>query len=146
MWTVREVCEACGLGTWQLGQWITRGHYRPSQAVRPGQRRLFDWCDLACLAVMAELRALSLEPHEAGRLVAELRGLLEQRGSLHQDMALFLVLARWDESSDFAETVWLGDDAGLPDIVCRRPKTCLIVDVAGAYQSALARIGQRDRP
>ena len=73
------MCEATGLSRNQLSQWISRGHYRPSQEVRRGQGRLFDWRDLACLAVMGELRALSLEPHKAERLIGELRGLLQQR-------------------------------------------------------------------
>jgi hypothetical protein len=38
--------------TGELSQWISRGLYRPSEEVRPGQRQRFDWRDLARLAAM----------------------------------------------------------------------------------------------
>jgi hypothetical protein len=48
-WTIHEVADACAMTTGELSQWISRGQFRPSATVQTGQRRRFDWRDLACL-------------------------------------------------------------------------------------------------
>ena len=72
-WTIHEVADACAMTTGELSQWISRGHFMPTAKVRPGQRRRFDWRDLACLAVMNALRKRSLSIHGMALIVSDLR-------------------------------------------------------------------------
>ena len=72
-WTIHEVAAACAVTTGEISQWISRGHFRPSVAVRSGEQRRFDWRDLACLAVMGTLRKQALPMKAISLLTDRLR-------------------------------------------------------------------------
>ena len=95
-WTIQEVADACLMTTGELSQWISRGHYRPSEEVRPGQRRRFDWRDFACLAVINALRPHCLSINAMGLIAGDLREDLAKMNGIPESPRLFFFFANVD--------------------------------------------------
>ena len=70
-WTIAEVAASCGLSRHEISKWISRGLYRPSMATRKGEWRHYDWRDVACLAVVAELRRIPIDTATALRCAGD---------------------------------------------------------------------------
>jgi len=131
-WTIHEVAAACGLAEHEIHKWISRGLYRPSEATRRGQGRRYDWCDLACLAVLGELRSFGLP-------LAFIRVGID---ALRDDLARV-------EAFDVTRGVYcwgvdgivdrVGYD-GPVDLVRRGSRSLIIVDVAAVYREVRAAI------
>jgi len=138
-WTIHEVADACLMTTGELSQWISRGHYRPSEEVRPGHRRRFDWRDLACLAVMGALRPHCLSINAMGLISGDLREDLAKMNGIPENPRLFFFAANWTKGRH-RQTVGLVAEKDLCTILRRRPESLIVVDVSGVYQAALARL------
>ena len=138
-WTIHEAADACLMTTGELSQWISRGHYRPSEKVRPGQRRRFDWRDLACLAVMGALRPHCLSINAMGLISGDLREDLAKMNGIPESPRLFFFAANWTRGRH-RQTVGLVVEKDLCTVLRRRPESLIVVDVSGVYQAALARL------
>jgi len=139
MWSIHAVAEACAMTTGELSQWISRGHYRPSEVVRPGQRRWFDWHDLACLAVIKALRKHSLSINAISLIAGDLREYLAEMDKIPDSSGLFLFCASWDERQP-GQTIGLMSETELCRLLRSHPETVIVVDVAAVYHSALAKL------
>jgi DNA-binding transcriptional MerR regulator len=138
-WTIHEVADACLMTTGELSQWISRGHYRPSDEARPGQRRRFDWRDLACLAVINALRPHCLSINAMGLIAGDLREDLAKMNGIPESPRLFFFAANWTRGRH-RQTVGLVAEKDLCTVLRRRPESLIVVDVSGVYQAALARL------
>ena len=138
-WTIHEVADACLMTTGELSQWISRGHYRPSEEVRPGQRRRFDWRDLACLAVINALRPHCLSTNAMGLIAGDLREELATMNRIPENSGLFFFAANWS-SARHRQTVGLVPENDLCTVLRCRPGSLIVVDVSGVYRAALARV------
>jgi DNA-binding transcriptional MerR regulator len=138
-WTIHEVADACLMTTGELSQWISRGHYRPSEEARPGQRRRFDWRDLACLAVINALRPHCLSINAMGLIAGDLREDLAKMNGIPESPRLFFFAANWTRGRH-RQTVGLVAEKDLCTVLRRRPESLIVVDVSGVYQAALARL------
>jgi len=138
-WTIHEVADACLMTTGELSQWISRGHYRPSEEVRPGQRRRFDWRDLACLAVINELRPHCLSINAMGLIAGDLREELGTMNRIPESSGLFFFAANWTRGRH-RQTVGLVPEKDLYTVLRCRPESLIVVDVPGVYRAALARL------
>jgi len=138
-WTIHEVADACLMTTGELSQWMSRGHYRPSEEVRPGQRRRFDWRDLACLAVINALRPHCLSINAMGLIAGDLREELAMMNRIPESPRLFFFAANWTRGRH-RQTVGLLAEKDLCTVLRRRPESLIVVDVSGVYQAALARL------
>ena len=134
-WTVHEVANACAMTTGELSQWIARGQFRPSATVQPGQRRRFDWRDLACLAVMNALRKHSLSIHGMALIVSDLRDDLAGMNDICEISGRTFFCADWGKNQP-SQTVGLVTESDLVAVLKRRPETVIIVDVAAVYRGA----------
>lgn len=134
-WTIHEVADACAMTTGELSQWIARGHFRPAATVRPGQRRWFDWRDLACLAVMKALRKHSLSINGMALIVSDLRTDLAEMNDISEISGRSFFCADWGKSQP-CQTVGLVTETDLFAVLKRRPETVIIVDVAAVYCDA----------
>lgn len=137
-WTIHEVADACCMTTGEMSQWISRGHYRPSEEVRPGQRRRFDWRDLACLAVMGALRKHCLSINAMGLIAGDLRADLDTMSGIPERPGLFFLVANWTRGKH-RQTVGLVPEKELRTVLRRHPESVIVVDVTGVYRAALAR-------
>lgn len=140
-WTIHEVTAACPVTIGELSQWISRGHYQPSQAVRSGQRRMFDWRDLACLEVMVALRDHSLSIKAAGQLVGDLRSALEEMSGIPEHPGLFFLCEDRVEGQHRQVGILVSEKELCPALR-GRPQTATVVDVVGRYQAALSRLAR----
>lgn len=138
-WTIHEVADACLMTTGELSQWISRGHYRPSEEVRPGQRRRFDWRDLACLAVINALRPHCLSTNAMGLIAGDLREELATMNQIPESSGLFFFAANWTRARH-RQTVGLVPEKDLRMVLRCRPGSLIVVDVSGVYRVALARL------
>ena len=138
-WTIHEIADACAMTTGELSQWISRGHFRPSVAVRPGQRRRFDWRDLACLAVMRMLRKHSLSLDGMALIVSDLRDDLAGMNDISDISGRPFFCADWGKKQP-CPTVGLVTETDLFAVLKRRPETVIIVDVATVYRDAAGAI------
>ena len=138
-WTIHEVADACLMTTGELSQWISRGRYRPSDEARPGQRRRFDWRDLACLAVINALRPHCLSINAMGLIAGDLREDLAKMNGIPESPRLFFFAANWTRGRH-RQTVGLVAEKDLCTVLRRRPESLIVVDVSGVYQAALARL------
>ncbi|KND17225.1 hypothetical protein ADZ37_19095 [Pannonibacter phragmitetus] len=125
--------------TGELSQWISRGHYWPSEEVRPGQRRRFDWRDLACLAVINALRKHSLSINVMSLIAGALRKSLAEMDKIPAASGLFLFCANWDELQS-GQTIGLISETELCRLLRSHPESMIVVDVAGVYHSALTKL------
>ena len=139
-WTIHEVADACLMTTGELSQWISRGHYRPSEEVRPGERRWFDWRDLACLAVINALRPHCLSINAMGLIAGELREALATMDRIPKSPSLFFFDALWAGDGKYTGTGGLVSERDLCAVLRHRFKSIIIVDVSGVYHAALARL------
>lgn len=138
-WTIHEVADACALTTGEVSQWISRGHFRPSVAVRPGQRRRFDWRDLACLAVMRALRKHSLSINGMALIVSDLRDDLAGMNDISDISGRSFFCADWGKIQP-SQTVGLVSETDIFAVLKRRPETVIIVDVAAVCRDAAGAI------
>ena len=138
-WTIHEVAAACDLTENEIHKWISRGVYRPSATTRGGQARRYDWHDLACLAVFAELRVYGLMLDTIKFIAIELREDLGRYEFKPKSGVLFFE-AHWSDDRKYSSTVGLVDHAGLADMLRHAPKSVIVVDVAKVYHQALAAI------
>lgn len=138
-WSIHEVADACAMTKGELSQWISRGHFRPSGAVRPGQRRRFDWRDLACLAVMNALRKRSLSIHGMALIVSDLRDDLAGMNDISDISGRSFFCADWGKTEP-CQTVGLVTEAGLFAVLKQSPEIVIIVDVAALYRDAAGAI------
>ena len=138
-WTIHEVAHACLMTTDELSQWISRGHYRPSEEVRRGQRRLFDWRDLACLGVIGALRKHCLSINAMGLIAGELREDLAAMREIPDSPDLFFFCAGWSRGR-YEDTVGLVTEKDLRSVLGAHPETVIVVNVTGVYRAALARL------
>ena len=138
-WTIHEVADACALTTGEVSQWISRGHFRPSVAVRPGQRRRFDWRDLACLAVMRALRKHSLSINGMALIVSDLRDDLAGMNDISDISGRSFFCADWGKNQP-SQTVGLVSETDIFAVLKRRPETVIIVDVAAVCRDAAGAI------
>ena len=138
-WTIHEVADACLMTTGELSQWISRGHYRPSEEVRPGQRRWFDWRDLACLAVINALRPHCLSINAMGLIAGDLREDLAKMNGIPESPRLFFFFANWT-SGRHRQTVGLVPEKDLWTVLRSHPESVIVVDVTGVYSAALTRL------
>lgn len=138
-WTIHEVADACWMTTGELSQWISRGHYRPSEEVRPGQRRWFDWRDLTCLAVMGALRPHCLSINAMGLIAGDLREHLDTMSGIPERPGLFFFFANWTRGRH-RHTVGLVPEKDLWTVLRCYPESVIVVDVTAVYRAALARL------
>lgn len=138
-WTIQEVADACWMTTGELSQWISRGHYRPSEEVRPGQRRRFDWRDLACLAVINALRLHCLSINAMGLIAGDLREDLAKMNGIPESPRLFFFFANWTMGRH-RQTVGLVPEQDLWTVLRSHPESVIVVDVTAVYRAALARL------
>ena len=134
-WTIREVADACAMTTGELSQWIARGQFKPSATVQPGQRRRFDWRDLACLAVMNALRRHALSINGIALIVSDLRDDLAGMNDISDISGRSFFCADWGKQQP-CPTVGLVTETDLFAVLKRRPETVIIVDVAAVYRDA----------
>ena len=132
-WTIHEVADACAMTTGELSQWIARGHFRPTATVRPGQRRWFNWRDLACLAVMNALRKHSLSINGMALILSDLRANLAGPNDISEISGRSFFCADWGKNQP-CQTVGLVIETDLFSVLKRRPETVIIVDVAAVYR------------
>ena len=132
-WTIHEVADACAMTKGELSQWISRGHFRPSGAVRPGQRRRFDWRDLACLAVMSALRKHCLSINAMALIVSDLR---DDLAGMNDISGRSFFCADWGKKQPYP-TVGLVTETDLFAVLKRRPDT-VFHDAAGAIPAVTA--------
>lgn len=138
-WTIQEVADACWMTTGELSQWISRGHYRPSEEVRPGQRRRFDWRDLACLAVINALRPHCLSINAMGLIAGDLREDLAKMNGIPESPRLFFFFANWTRGRH-TQTVGLVLEQDLWTVLRSHPESVIVVDVTAVFLAALARL------
>ena len=144
-WKINEVAAACGLTEYEIGGWISRGIFQPGATTRRGHYRNYDWRDLACLAVFAELRVYGLLLDTIKFIVIELHEDLAQIEELKPKSGVLFFAAHWSRGEKYHSTVGLVDHAGLADVLRHAPKSVIVVDVAKVYQEALARISGLER-
>ena len=133
-WTIHEVAAACALTTGEISQWISRGHFRPSVAVRSGEQRRFDWRDLACLAVMGTLRKQALPMKAISLLTDRLRFNLTGMATVSELSGRLLFTDCAENQSD--QAVGLVTEAEIFAALKQNARTVIIVDVAAAYRDA----------
>lgn len=138
-WTIHEVADACLMTTGELSQWISRGHYRPSEEVRPGQRRRFDWRDLACRAFINALRPHCLSINAMGLIAGDLREDLATMKGIPESPCLFFFFANWT-TGKHRQTVGLVPEKDLCAVLRCCPETVIVVDLTGVYRAAVARL------
>ena len=144
-WKIHEVATACGLTEYEIGGWISKGIFQPGATTRRGRHRRYDWRDLACLAVFRELRAFGL-PLGVIRLVADaLREDLARIEEFGPQTSVRLFGVCWRGDQTHGRTVGPLDQAGLADLLCREPRSFIVVDVAKVYQETLTRISGLER-
>ena len=144
-WKIHEVATACGLTEYEIGGWVSRGIFQPGATTRRGRHRRYDWRDLACLAVFAELRVYGLLLDTIKFIVIELHEDLAQIEELKPKSGVLFFEAHWSRGEKYHSTVGLVDHAGLADVLRHAPKSVIVVDVAMVYQEALARISGLER-
>ena len=138
-WAIHEVAAACRLTEHEISAWISRGHFKSSVAVRPGQRRQFDWRDLACLAVMRTLREQSIVVSGIASVIAALRDNLERIDEITAASELYLIsTGRSDTSS--TRMVGLVNSQKLCQALQSPPSIIVVVNVTEAYQEAVSSI------
>ena len=140
IWKIHEVATACGLTEYEIGGWISQGIFQPGATTRRGHYRNYDWRDLACLAVFAELRVYGLLLDTIKFIVIELHEDLARIEELKPKSGVFFFEARWSDDHKYHSTVGLVDHAGLADVLRHAPKSVIVVDVAKVYHQALATI------
>lgn len=133
-WTIQEVAAACAVTTGEISQWISRGHFRPSVAVRSGEQRRFDWRDLACLSVMGTLRKQALPMKAISLLTDKLRDNLTGMATVSELSGRFLFTDCAENQSD--QAVGLVTEAEIFAALKQNARTVIIVDVAAAYRDA----------
>ncbi len=138
-WTIHEIADACAMTKGELSQWISRGHFRPSGAVRRGQRRRFDWRDLASLAVMSALRKHCLSINAMALIVSDLRDDLAGMNDISDISGRSFFFAGWGKKQP-CPTVGLVTETDLIAVLKLRPETVIIVDVAAVYRDAAGAI------
>ena len=139
-WKIHEVAAACGLTEYEIGTWISKGIFQPGATTRRGHYRNYDWRDLACLAVFAELRTYGLMLDTIKFIAIELREDLAQIDELEPKSGVLFFEAQWSRGEKYHSTVGLVDRAGLADMLQLAPKSVIVVDVAKVYHQALAAI------
>jgi MerR HTH family regulatory protein len=60
--TIQQLAAATNLSRTQIDQWISRGHFRPKNAVEIGKARAFTIDDAVALGAMAELVRIGMPP------------------------------------------------------------------------------------
>jgi hypothetical protein len=70
-WTINEVATACGLSRHEISKWISMGLFRPSMSTRRGEWRRYDWRDVVCLAVVDQLRRITIDTGTALRFAGD---------------------------------------------------------------------------
>ncbi|WP_236641533.1 DNA cytosine methyltransferase [Paracoccus aeridis] len=106
---------------------------------REGQRRRFDWRDLACLAVMRVLRKHSLSLDGMALFVSDLRDDLAGMNDISDISGRSFFCADWGKKQP-CPTVGLVTETDLFAVLKRRPETVIIVDVATVYRDAAGAI------
>lgn len=134
-WTIHEIADACAMTTCELSQWISRGQFRPSGAVQPGQRRRFDWRDLASLAVMCALRKHCLSINAIALIVSDLRDDLAGMNDISDISGRSFFCADWGKKQP-SPTAGLVTETDVIAVLKLRPETVIIVDVAAVYRDA----------
>lgn len=138
-WTIHEVTLACGLTAAELSQWISRGLFQPSAMVHNGQRRLYDWRDLACLAAMSDIRKKTLSVNAAARIVVELRDVLTKMEEIKETSGLFFYSADPHGTNPGPRT-GLARISELHRVLMPGSVSVIIVDIAKAYHNAVTAI------
>lgn len=138
-WTTRQVAEACYITESELSKWISRNIFRPSFPTCRGRRRVFDWRDLACLALIQAARPHCLSLDVMGAMAWEFRKDLNQLEKFDADKGVYFFTAHWPDVK-YSETVGLVDYFELLEVLQHGPDSIIIVDVAKAYQKALTAI------
>ena len=139
-WKIHEVAAACELTEYEIGRWISKGIFQPGATTRRGQYRNYDWRDLACLAVFAELRVYGLMLDTIKFIAIELREDLARIDELKPKSGVLFFEAHWSDDHKYSSTVGLVDHAGLANLLQHAPKSVIVVDVAKVYHQALAAI------
>ena len=137
---IHEVATACGLTEYEIGGWVSKDIFQPGATTRRGQYRNYDWRDLACLAVFAELRVYGLLLDTIKFIAIELREDLARIDELKPKSGVLFFEAQWSRGEKYSSTVGLVDHAGLADMLQLAPKSVIVVDVAKVYHQALAAI------
>ena len=139
-WKIHEVAAACELTECEIGRWISKGIFQPGATTRRGRYRNYDWRDLACLAVFAELRVYGLLLDTIKFIAIELREDLARIDELKPKSGVLFFEAHWSDDHEYCSTFGLVDHAGLADMLQLAPKSVIVVDVAKIYHQALAAI------
>ena len=139
-WTIHEVAAACGLTEHEIHKWNSRGLYRPSEATRRGRYRRYDWRDLACLAVFAELRVFDLPLEVIGPLVTGLRDHLSLSEEFGGHSGVYLIEAHGGDGRTPGSVLGPLNRTGLAGVLDREPRSLIVVDAAKVYRDVLARM------
>ena len=138
-WTIHKVAAACRLTEYEISAWISRGRFRPSTNVQNGQRRLFDWRDLAILAVTSALRERSISMSGIAQIIAHLRDELDRIDGIAASSGLHFICADWSDAR-IDPTVGLMNSPQLGEVLQSGPTTIIVVDIAKAYHDAVRAI------
>lgn len=84
--TIHQVAKATDMTKHQIGAWISRGYFKPSNEVETGKARVFTVSDAVRLGVAVELTRLGVNPAETAVVTQALYGL--------QDDVAFLVVSQ----------------------------------------------------
>lgn len=145
-WTIHEVATACRLTEHEISAWISRGHFKPSANVQSGQRRWFDWRDLARLAVVSALRERSILMGSIAQIIADLRVELDRMDGIAASAGLHFFCADWSDPR-VKPTVGLVNNLQIGEVLQSGPTTIIVVDVAKIFHDAVGRIsGHTIRP
>jgi hypothetical protein len=82
--TIQRLADAAQVSKYQVEAWISRGHFKPENAVESGMRRVFTYYDALVLGTLAEFSRLGLPGTVTSMHVAHLHG-------YHDDVALFVI-------------------------------------------------------
>jgi DNA-binding transcriptional MerR regulator len=144
--SMREIATACSMTAANLHQWVSRGHYRPSKDVAPGQVRLFDWRDIACLAVMRDLQMRGMSMDAIALHGEALRAYIEVTNEVPEAPVMFAydredgvtVAALPANLLSFEQTLSLGLGP------LHQSNIVTFVSVMGAFNEALSRLDDKD--
>jgi hypothetical protein len=136
IWTINEVAAACGLSRHEISKWISRGLFLPSMSTRKGAWRYYDWRDVVCLAVIAQLRRIPIDTATALRCAGD-----ELRRGLAGYETLPPAPMHWLVREVGHERRMSFEPADAVAASLAESRTALAVDVARVGWAALNRLG-----
>lgn len=73
--TIHQVAKATEMTKHQIGAWISRGYFKPTNEVEPGKARVFTITDAIRLGAAIELVRVGMDPIEAAVATQVIHGL-----------------------------------------------------------------------